>query len=34
PVIYINAGRKGLLVEMTPAELVRILEATPVRVAR
>jgi Cys-tRNA(Pro) deacylase len=32
PVIYINAGRKGLLVEMTPAELVRILEATPVRV--
>jgi Cys-tRNA(Pro) deacylase len=34
PVIYINAGRKGLLVEMKPAELLRILEATPVRVAR
>ena len=30
PVIYINAGRKGLLVEMKPAELLRILEATPV----
>jgi prolyl-tRNA editing enzyme YbaK/EbsC (Cys-tRNA(Pro) deacylase) len=34
PVIYINAGRKGLLVEMTPAELVRILKTTPVKVAR
>jgi Cys-tRNA(Pro) deacylase len=34
PVIYINAGRKGLLVEMKPAELLRILEATPVKVAR
>jgi prolyl-tRNA editing enzyme YbaK/EbsC (Cys-tRNA(Pro) deacylase) len=34
PVIYINAGRKGLLVEMKPSELVRILKATPVRVAR
>ena len=34
PVIYINAGRKGLLVEMKPAELLRILKATPVKVAR
>jgi Cys-tRNA(Pro) deacylase len=34
PVIYINAGRKGLLVEMKPAELLRILKATPVQVAR
>jgi len=34
PAIYINAGRKGLLVEMKPAELLRILEATPVKVAR
>jgi Cys-tRNA(Pro) deacylase len=34
PVIYINAGKKGLLVEMTPAELVRILKTTPVKVAR
>ena len=34
PVIYINAGRKGLLVEMKPAELLRILKATPVQAAR
>jgi Cys-tRNA(Pro) deacylase len=34
PVIYINAGKKGLLVEMKPAELVRILKTTPVNVAR
>jgi Cys-tRNA(Pro) deacylase len=34
PVIYINAGKKGLLVEMKPAELVRILKTTPVKVAR
>ncbi len=34
PVIYINAGKKGLLVEMKPAELARILKATPVKVAR
>jgi prolyl-tRNA editing enzyme YbaK/EbsC (Cys-tRNA(Pro) deacylase) len=33
-VIYINAGKKGLLVEMKPAELVRILSTTPVKVAR
>ncbi len=34
PVIYINAGKKGLLVEMKPAELARILKTTPVKVAR
>jgi Cys-tRNA(Pro) deacylase len=34
PAIYINAGKKGLLVEMKPAELVRILKTTPVKVAR
>jgi Cys-tRNA(Pro) deacylase len=34
PVIYINAGKKGLLVEMKPAELVRILKPVPVKVAR
>ena len=34
PVIYINAGKKGLLVEMNPAELMRILKTTPVKVAR
>jgi len=34
PVIYINAGKKGLLVEMKPAELVRILKTMPVKVAR
>ncbi|MBW2544567.1 MAG: aminoacyl-tRNA deacylase [Deltaproteobacteria bacterium] len=30
--IFINAGRRGLLVEMQPAELVRILGPGPVRV--
>jgi Cys-tRNA(Pro) deacylase len=34
PVIYINAGRKGLLVEMKPADLQRIVKPVPVRVAR
>jgi Cys-tRNA(Pro) deacylase len=34
PVIYINAGKKGLLVEMKPAELTRILKTKPVKVAR
>jgi Cys-tRNA(Pro) deacylase len=34
PVLYINAGKKGLLVEMKPAELARILKTTPVKVAR
>ena len=30
PVIYINAGRKGLLVEMRPADLAKVLKLTPV----
>jgi len=34
PVIYINGGRKGLLVEMRPADLVRLLKPVPVKVAR
>ncbi len=34
PVIYINAGKKGLLVEMKPSELVRVLKPVPVKVAR
>jgi Cys-tRNA(Pro) deacylase len=34
PVIYINAGKKGLLVEMKPADLVRVLKPVPVKVAR
>ncbi len=33
PRIFINAGRKGLLAEMTPAELQHILKAQPVTVA-
>lgn len=33
PMIYINAGRRGLLVEISPKDLVRILEPTPVSVA-
>ena len=34
PVLYINAGRKGLLVKMKPADLVRLLRPVPVNVAR
>ena len=33
PIILINAGHRGVLAEMTPAELVRILLPTPVNVA-
>jgi len=33
PKIYINGGRRGFLVGMGPAELVRILSPTVVRVA-
>jgi len=33
PRIFINAGRKGLLAEMAPAELKRVLNARPVTVA-
>lgn len=34
PRIFINAGRKGLLCEMSPAELIKFLKPVPVRVAR
>jgi len=34
PKILINAGRRGLLCEMSPANLARILNPIPVRVAR
>lgn len=33
PTIYINAGKKGLLAEMSPADLRKILNPTPVNVA-
>ena len=33
PKIYINAGKKGLLTEMSPADLARILNPIPVSVA-
>jgi len=33
PKIYINAGKKGLLTEMSPGELKKILNPTPVSVA-
>ncbi len=33
PKIYINAGKRGLLAEMTPQELKRILNPIPVKVA-
>jgi len=31
--IYVNGGRRGLLVSMAPVELVRVLHATPVEAA-
>ncbi|MCX8116958.1 MAG: Cys-tRNA(Pro) deacylase [Desulfobacterota bacterium] len=34
PVIYINGGKRGLLCEMSPKDLVRLLNLTVVRVAR
>ncbi len=34
PRIFINAGRRGLLAEMVPSELVRVLKPIPVGVAR
>lgn len=34
PEIFINAGRRGLLCEISPADLVRVLRPVPVRVAR
>ena len=33
PTIYINAGKKGLLAKMSPADMARILNPTPVSVA-
>jgi Cys-tRNA(Pro) deacylase len=32
PVIYINGGSRGFLVSIDPAELVRVLQAAPVKV--
>ncbi len=34
PRIFINAGRKGLLCEMSPKDLVRVINPVPVHVAR
>ncbi len=34
PRLYINGGRRGLLVSLAPADLVRILRATPVDAAQ
>jgi len=32
PTLFINGGKRGFLVEMTPAELERVLQPIPVRV--
>ncbi len=34
PAMYINGGRRGLLVRISPADLIRLLTPTPVDVAR
>lgn len=34
PRIYVNGGRRGVMVEITPPDLERVLELTLVRVAR
>ena len=34
PKIFINAGRRGLLVEMSPSDLAKTLKPIPVKVAR
>ena len=34
PRIFINAGRKGLLFEMSPTDLIKIVQPIPVNVAR
>jgi prolyl-tRNA editing enzyme YbaK/EbsC (Cys-tRNA(Pro) deacylase) len=34
PRIFINAGRRGLLCEMSPVDLIKILKPIPVKVAR
>lgn len=33
PVVYINGGKRGFIVGLAPADLVRVLRPTPVRVA-
>jgi Cys-tRNA(Pro) deacylase len=33
PLIYLNGGKRGYLVGLTPAELQRVVQPTPVRVA-
>ena len=33
PVIFINGGRRGLLVEISPTDLVKVLQPTPVEAA-
>lgn len=33
PRIYVNGGKRGFIVGLAPADLVRVLEPTPVRVA-
>ncbi|MFN7953732.1 MAG: Cys-tRNA(Pro) deacylase [bacterium] len=34
PTIYVNGGKRGFLVAIAPRELLRVLDAKPVRVAR
>ena len=34
PKFYINGGQRGFILEMTPAELMRALKVTPIKVAR
>jgi prolyl-tRNA editing enzyme YbaK/EbsC (Cys-tRNA(Pro) deacylase) len=34
PKIFINAGRRGLLCEVSPSDLLEVLKPIPVRVAR
>ena len=33
PRLYINGGRRGLLIEMSPSDLVKVLKPTLVNVA-
>jgi Cys-tRNA(Pro) deacylase len=34
PKFYINGGQRGFIIEMTPAELLKALKVTPIKVAR
>jgi Cys-tRNA(Pro) deacylase len=34
PKIFINAGKRGFLAEISPLDLLKVLKPTPVRVAR